>query len=118
MKKISLEKLSILVQRKRNELGMTQEELGSKTEINRQLIGRIELKKFIPSLTQLEVLLKVLGLNFDDIVEEEANDDVFVAMRGEAKTPEEIAGVDKMISMMLSLRKHDVIRRKLYEQSN
>lgn len=118
MKKISLEKLSVLVQQKRNELGMTLVELGNSTGINRLLIGRIESKKFIPSLPQLEILLKVLGLNFEDIIEEESNEDVFVAMRGEARTPEEKSGVDKMISMMLSLKKHDVIRRKLYEQSN
>ena len=118
MKKISLEKLSVLVQQKRTELGMTLVDLSNSTGINRLLIGRIESKKFIPSLPQLEILLKVLGLSFDDIIEEETNEDVFVAMRGEAKTPEEISGVDKMISMMLFLRKHDVIRRKLYEQPN
>ena len=117
MKKISLEKLSILVQQRRSEMDISLVDLGYKTGINRLLIGRIESKKFIPSLPQLEILLKVLEIEFNDIIEEEANEDVFVAMRGEAKTEEENSGLDRMISMMLSLRKHDVIRRKLYEQS-
>ena len=56
--KISLEKLAKAVQEKRKVLGLTQDELGRITEINRLLIGRIESQKFLPSIPQLENLLK------------------------------------------------------------
>ncbi len=115
MKKISIEKLSQLVQRKRTDLKLTQDQLGNLTGINRLLIGRIESQKFIPSLPQLECLLKTLEISFDDIIEEESEEDVFVALRGKANTPEERNCIDKMISMMLCLRKQEVLRRKLYE---
>jgi len=115
MKKISLEKLSQLVIENRKRLGLTQEDLGDITGINRQLIGRIESMKFLPSLMQLEVLLNKLNIEFNSIVEEETADDIFLAMKGAAITPEEKQGVEKMISMMLCLRKHEVLRRKLYD---
>lgn len=113
MKKISTEKLSKLVYEKRVELNMTQEQLGDITGINRLLIGKLESQKFIPSIPQLECLLKELNIHFDDIVEEESLEDVFIALRGEATTQEENACIENMISMMLCLRKHEVLRRKL-----
>ena len=114
MKRISLEKLGELVYEHRRKMGLTQEDLGAMTDINRQLIGRIESKKFLPSLSQLEILLSKLNIEFNSIVEEETAEDIFLAMKGAAITPEEKQGVEKMISMMLCLRKHDVLRRKLY----
>lgn len=113
MKKISFDKLSKLVIQKRNELNLTQSELGEKTRINRQLIGRIEGGKFIPSITQLEALLDQLNINFDDIIDDKVEEDVFLAMRGKAESDEEKEGLDKMISMMLCLRKHKNLRRAL-----
>lgn len=113
MKKISFEKLSSLVTRKRNELNLTQEELGNLTEINRQIIGRIESGKYIPSLIQLESLLDKLGIEFNDIMEEPTDMNVFLAMKGEARSSEEKEGLEKMISMMLCLRKHKNLRRAL-----
>lgn len=113
MKKISFDKLSKLVTEKRIELNLTQSDLGEKTGINRQLIGRIEAGKFIPSITQLESLLKELNIKFDDIMEGEVEENVFLAMRGKAESEEEKEGLDKMISMMLCLRKHKNLRRAL-----
>ena len=113
MKKISFDKLSKLVIQKRNELNLTQSELGEKTGINRQLIGRIESGKFIPSIAQLESLLNQLNIDFDDIIEDKVEENVFLAMRGKAESEEEKEGLDKMISMMLCLRKHKNLRRAL-----
>ncbi len=113
MKKISFDKLSKLVVKKRNELNLTQNELGEKTGINRQLIGRIESGKFMPSINQLETLLKQLNISFNDIIEDEVEENVFLAMRGKAESIEEKEGLEKMISMMLCLRKHKNLRRSL-----
>lgn len=113
MKKICLDKLSELVIKKRNKLNLTQSELRQKTGINRQLIGRIESGKFIPSITQLETLLTQLNIDFDDIIENEAEENIFSAIRGKAKSEEEKEGLDNMISMMLCLRKHKNLRKAL-----
>ena len=112
--KISSEKLAKLVQEKRKAMELTQEELGNITNINRLLIGRIEGQRFLPSIPQLEVLLEKLGIQFEEILEKEEKQNVFVAMRGEAKTTEEVAVVDKMISMMLCLKMHHRLRSKLH----
>lgn len=111
MKKISLEILAQLVSKKRKEKNMTQDQLGELTGINRQVIGRIELGKTIPSLSQLQCLLDILEIDFNDILEENQAEDVFMAMRGEAKTEQERKGLETMISMMLCLNKHEQLRR-------
>lgn len=111
MRQISLDRLSTIVEQKRNALGWTQDQLGEKTSINRLMIGRIESGKYLPSLPQLNVLLKELGIDFVDILDDNEPEDVFLAMLGETKTAEEKAGFEKMISMMLCLRKHDRLRR-------
>lgn len=111
MKQISLDKLGDIVELKRKAMGISQEQLGDLTSINRNMIGRIELKRYLPSLPQLNALLEVLQINFDEIIEDCTNQDVFMAMLGETKTQQEKEGFEKMISMMLCLRKHDRLRR-------
>ncbi|WP_346866841.1 MULTISPECIES: helix-turn-helix transcriptional regulator [unclassified Clostridium] len=111
MKKIDLEKLSSIVSKRRKERDMTQDQLGELTGINRQVIGRIELGKTVPSLNQLQQLLDVLEIDFDSILEDKQTEDVFMAMRGEARTAEERKGLETMISMMLCLKKHEQLRR-------
>lgn len=107
---ISLEKLGKVVYDKRTELGLSQEELGKRTGINRQMISRIESKKFLPSLSQLNTILNTLNIDFNDLLEEQSSGNVFLAMKGEAQTEEETKGFEKMISMMLCYRKHQRIR--------
>ena len=111
MKKIDLDKLSLLVSQRRKQKKITQDELGELTGINRQVIGRIELGKTVPSLSQLQQLLDVLEIDFNSILEDEQVEDVFMAMKGEARDDEEKKGLETMISMMLCLRKHDKLRR-------
>lgn len=104
MNKIDLNKLAQLIQEKRKNKGITQENLGEITGINRQVIGRIELGKSVPSVQQLDLLLEILDINFQDILKVDDKKDVFMAMRGEARTDEERMGLEKMISMMLCLK--------------
>ena len=111
MNKLDLNKLANYVQEKRKGKNYSQDRLGELTGINRQIIGRIELGKTLPSLPQLETLLEVLEINFNDILVSIEKKDVFVAMRGEAKTTAEKEGLEKMISMMLCLKKQKNLRR-------
>lgn len=111
MNKIDLNKLAQLIQEKRKNKEITQDKLGEITGINRQVIGRIELGKSVPSVQQLDSLLETLNIDFQDILKSDDKKDVFMAMRGEARTEEERMGLEKMISMMLCLKKHDRLRR-------
>lgn len=112
MKKISTELLASTVESKRQELKLTKEKLGELTGINRLQIAKIEDQKFIPSLPQLEKLAEILKFSISDLFTEETKEDVFLALRGSARTEEEKKGVEKMISMMLCLRKHELLRKK------
>lgn len=117
MGKISLDKLSLIVKQGRKAQGKSQQELGELTGINYQMIGRLENGTFVPSIKQIESLMEVLNFDYDDIMEEESNKKVFMAMMGEAKTPEEKEGFERMVSMMLCLRKHERLRRMRVETS-
>ncbi|MFA9396844.1 MAG: helix-turn-helix transcriptional regulator [Clostridiaceae bacterium] len=113
MNKIDINKLSELVKLKRKEKNLTQSQLENLTSINRQIIGRIELSQFIPSIKQLEALLETLGIDFADIIEDNSEPSVLLAMRGKAESSEETEALDHMISMMLCLKKHDILRSRL-----
>ena len=110
MKKIDINKLSDLIKLRRKDKGLTQMNLETITGINRQVIGRIELCQFIPSINQLEVLLESLDIDFNDIIEDISEQNVLLAMRGKSESPEETEALDHMISMMLCLKKHDILR--------
>lgn len=110
MKKINKEKLANKIQEKRKVFNITQDKLGEKTGINRQIVGRIEAGKVIPSIEQLEAILEILDIDFEEIIDTSEKEDVFMAMKGDAMTKGEREGLDKMISMMLCLKKHDRLR--------
>ena len=110
-KRISVERLSTLVHQARDKKNLTQEQLGNLTGINRQIIGRIESGKHIPSIEQLNIILEFLHINFNEIIEEKKDEELFLAMMGEAKTSEEKDWFEKMISMLLCIQKHERLRR-------
>lgn len=91
----------------------TQIEIEQLTGINRQVIGRIEAGKHIPSVPQLNKLLQVLDIDFYRILED-SEQNVFVAMMGKARTESEKEGFEKMISMMLCLRKYERLKEVQY----
>ena len=73
MKKLSLDLLASTVTNQRKSKNITQKQLSEATGINRAMIGRLEKKDFIPSITQLELLGE--ALDFEPIsmfVEEKA----------------------------------------------
>ncbi|GBF33980.1 UDP-glucose 6-dehydrogenase [Desulfocucumis palustris] len=112
MKKLSTAKLAETVKLKREEKGLTQEQLGDLAGINRVMIGRIERENFIPSITQLEFLAKTLNFEITDMFIEEQETNFFIALRSEALSESEKEGVDKLFTMMLTLRQQILLRSK------
>jgi transcriptional regulator with XRE-family HTH domain len=117
MKKLSTSKLANTVKTKREEKGLTQEQLSELTGINRVMIGRIERENFIPSITQFESLAKILEFDITDMFIQKQDENSFVAMRSEALGDSEKEGVEKLFTMMLSLRQQILLRSKFENES-
>ncbi|MDI9461659.1 MAG: nucleotide sugar dehydrogenase [Saccharofermentanales bacterium] len=71
MKKFSITKLSEIIKEKRINKQLSQAQLSLKTGVNRTLIGRIENKKHVPSIKQLQILADVLDFEITDIFTEQ-----------------------------------------------
>ncbi|EJS70446.1 hypothetical protein ICW_01915 [Bacillus wiedmannii] len=106
MSKLSITELGKIVKEKREKRDLTQQDLSELTGINRQMIGRIETGAHLPSLPQLNALLDTLEISYEQLLVDKKEEDVFVAFLGNATTPAEKEGFQKMISMMLCLSKH------------
>jgi len=118
MKKLSTSKLAKTVKTKRDEKELTLVQLSELTGINRVMLGRIEKEDFIPSITQFEVLSNTLEFDITDLfIEENQYENSFVAMRSEAISDSEKEGVEKLFSMMLSLRQQINLRSKFENES-
>lgn len=112
MKTLSTKKLAETVARLRQEKGLTKEELGALTGINRIMIGRIEREDFMPSIVQFEALGNALGFDVTDMFIEKETANSFIALRSEAISENEKEGVDKLFKMMISLRQQIFLRKK------
>lgn len=117
MKTLSAKKLAETVTKLRAEKGLTKEELGTLTGINRIMIGRIEREDFIPSIIQFEALGNVLGFNITEMFVEKETNNSFIALRSEALNDTEKEGVDRLFKMMISLRQQVILRRKFENES-
>ena len=67
MKKLSLELLSNIMQRKRKNNHLTMVELAKQTGINRTMLARIENLDYVPTIQQLEVLCDALNIDVVDL---------------------------------------------------
>lgn len=112
MQKLSTVKLAETVKIKREEKGLTQEELSNLTGINRIMIGRIEREDFTPSITQFEALSNILDFEITDMFIEKVETNTFIALRSEVLSENEKEGVEKLFTMMLTLRQQILLRRK------
>lgn len=112
MKRLSSAKLAETVKKKREEKGLTQEDLKNLTGINRIMIGRIEREDFTPSITQLEALSNILDFEITDMFIEKEETNSFIALRSEALSEGEKEGVERLFTMMLTLRQQILLRRK------
>lgn len=117
MQTLSTSKLAETVKFKREQKGLTQEELGNLTGINRIMIGRIERENFIPSMTQFEALANTLDFEITDMFVEKQKPNSFIALRSETLNEDEKEGVDKLFTMMLSLRQQILLRSKFENES-
>lgn len=118
MKTLSTKKLAEAIKKLREEKGYTKEELGNLTGINRIMIGRIEREDFIPSIVQFEALSNILGFDITEMFIEKEKTNSFVALSSEALNNSEKEGVDKLFTMMLSLRQQIQLRRSFENESN
>lgn len=114
MSKIDINKISKICTEYRKDNELTQVEMAEKLLINDQIYGKIERGQHLPKLEQLEKILEVTGKSFSDIIDDTNNKDVFVALKGKAKSQEEISVFDDLIEMILCLDKHKNIRENNY----
>ena len=112
MKKLSQEKMAETVKALRKEKGFSQEQVSNQTGINRLMIGRLENKEYMPSISQLEKLGEVLGFDITDLfVEREAL--VYTAFRSSSMSEEEQKGVDRMFEMMMASKQQLLLRKAM-----
>lgn len=84
-------------------------------QINRQMIGRLEKKEYMPSIVQLEKLAEVLGFNIPDLyVENEPM--VYTAYRSSSMSEEERIGVDHMFEMMMASKQQLLLRKAMLNE--
>lgn len=112
MKQISVEKLSVIVKQRRTSLGLSKTEVAERTGMNRNIVSRMEENGHIPSIPQLNQLMQELAFTLDDIVETDQESNVLVALMGQARSPEERQGFEKMLSRMLCLVKYKRLQEK------
>ena len=115
MKRLSQEKMANLIRELRTSMGITQEELSDKTGINRQMIGRMEQNKYIPSILQLEELARVLNFDIASLFEEQ-EPAVYTAFRRSKMSEKEKIGVDHMFEMMMAAKQQILLRKALRDQ--
>ena len=115
MKRLSQDKLVETVKQLRKTKDLTQEQLSVETGINRQMIGRIENREYLPSISQLEKLAEVLGFNIPDLyVENEPM--VYTAYRSSSMSKEEKEGVDYMFEMMMVSKQQILLRKAMLNE--
>lgn len=116
MSKIDLSKISEICIEYKNNNGLTQVEMAKRLSINDQIYGKIERGQHLPKLDQIESILHLTNKTFVDIQEENCKQDVFLALKGEAKSEEEIKVLDELIGMIMCLDKHRNLRENSYER--
>lgn len=117
MKTLSTKKLAETVKKLREEKGLTQVSLADLTGINRIMIGRIEREEFTPSILQFEALSSILGFDVTDMFVEKEKTNSFVALRSETLSNSEKEGVEKLFTMMLTLRQQIKLRSSFENES-
>ena len=109
------EKIVEIVKELRKNKDLTQEQLSVETGINRQMIGRMENKEYMPSISQLEKLAEVLGFDIPDLyVENEPM--VYTAYRSSSMSEEERAGADHMFEMMMASKQQLLLRKAMLNE--
>lgn len=74
------------------------------------MIGRIERENFIPSIHQFETLANALDFDITDMFIDLQESNSFIALQSEALNESEKKGVDKLLTMILSLRQQILLK--------
>ena len=82
------------------------------------MIGRIERENFTPSIVQLEALASILDFDLSDIIVEEERTNSYVSLHSETLSESEIEGIEKLFTMMLTLRQQIQLRHLFENESN
>ena len=115
MKHLSQERMVEFVKERRKKMDLTQEQLSIETGINRQMIGRLENREYIPSISQLEKLAEVLGFDIPDLyVGNEPM--VYTAYRSSSMSKEEKEGADHMFEMMMASKQQLLLRKAMLNE--
>lgn len=115
MKRLSQEKMVEIVKELRKNKDLTQEQLSAETGINRQMIGRLENREYMPSISQLEKLAEVLGFDIPDLyVENEPM--VYTAYRSSSMSEDERVGADHMFEMMMASKQQLLLRKAMLNE--
>lgn len=112
-KHVSLNKLSGIMKQSCAMQNITQEQLCELTGIDRNTIGRIEQKSYIPSVSQLEKLAEVLNFKIRDLFIEANNPIVFTSLHASGLT---IDAESHLMEMMLAARQQIMLRKALYDK--
>jgi transcriptional regulator with XRE-family HTH domain len=118
MKVLSTKKLAQTVKKLREQKSLTQGELAIAVRMNRIMIGKVEKETFIPSITQLESLSSYLEFDITQLFVEKSQKNSYVALRSEELSESERIGVEKLFTMMLSLRQQFQLRRAYEHETN
>ena len=110
VKRLSVEKLAMVIKDIRANRNITQEQLGEDTGINRLMISRIERMEYIPSVPQLEKLAEVLGFSIPDLFEDNNRPAYITSMRSRSLTQREQLGVNHLTEMTLFLKQQLMVR--------
>lgn len=118
MKILSAKKFSETVKRYREENGLTIEELGNATGLNKNIIQRIEYGGFIPTIFQYECLASTLDLKLDDLTQVKDLSHSFTELANQVQTPAEKEGLERFIQMMIALRQQTYLRKSFNSESS
>lgn len=115
MKQLCQKKLAEIIKSRRIEKDITQEQLCSKSGINRTMISRIERLDYIPTIPQLEKLAETLEFDIEAIFAEN-KPSFYTAFRGSNLTSHEKAGIDYLFDMMLAAKQQILLREALHHE--
>lgn len=112
MKILSNSKLAETIKSKCTEKGLSKENLSELTGINISILDRIEKQNFIPSIHQFESLSNALEFEMSDMFSETPKKSYLDHIDLQRLSKSEKEGFDKLIKMMIILRKQLLLRRK------
>lgn len=62
------------IKNRREEIGLTQQELAEKVNVDRSMISKLEKNKTLPSISTLESLAQALKMSISELIEEKKED--------------------------------------------